>query len=52
MEFFQDVLGIVSEPDLLATGFTVARPNDPTDGLFEDEATDNLMARWEFIASE
>lgn len=52
MEFFQDVLGMVSEPDLLATGFTVTRPNDPTDGLFADEATDNLMARWEFIASE
>lgn len=52
MEFFQNVLGIVSEPDLLATGMTVTRPNDPVDGLFEDEATDNLMARWEFIASE
>lgn len=52
MELFKNVLGIVSEPDLVATGFNVTRPNDPVDGLFDDERTDNLVARWNYIASE
>ena len=52
MELFKNVLGMVSEPDLIATGFTVARPADPTDGLFPDETTNNLVARWNVIASE
>jgi hypothetical protein len=52
MELFKNVLGMVSEPDLLNTGFTVARPTDPTDGLFPDERTDNLVAKWNIIASE
>ena len=52
MEFFQNVLGMVSEPDLLTTGFNVTRPNDPIDGLFDDELTDNLVARWNYIANE
>jgi len=52
MELFQNVLGMVSEPDLLTTGFNVTRPNDPIDGLFDDERTDNLVARWNYIAAE
>lgn len=52
MELFQNVLGMVSEPDLLTTGFNVTRPNDPIDGLLDDELTDNLVARWNYIASE
>jgi hypothetical protein len=52
MELFQNVLGMVSEPDLLTTGFDVTRPNDPIDGLFDDERTDNLVARWNYIAAE
>ena len=52
MNLFKNVLGMVSEPDLLATGFTVTRPNDPIDGLFNDERTDNLVAKWNIIASE
>ena len=52
MELFQNVLGMVSEPDLLTTGFNVTRPNDPIDGLFGDEVTDNLVARWNYIAAE
>lgn len=52
MELFKNVLGMVSEPDLLATGFNVARPNDPIDGLFDDERTENLVAKWNYIASE
>ena len=52
MELFKNVLGMVSEPDLLTTGFNVTRPNDPIDGLFDDERTDNLVARWNYIAAE
>ena len=52
MELFKNVLGMVSEPDLLATGFNVTRPSDPIDTLFDDERTDNLVARWNYIASE
>ena len=52
MELFQNVLGMVSEPDLLTTGFNVTRPNDPIDGLFDDERTENLVARWNYIAAE
>lgn len=52
MELFKNVLGMVSEPDLLTTGFNVTRPNDPIDGLFADETTENLVARWNYIAAE
>ena len=43
---------MVTQPDLLTTGFNVTRPNDPIDGLFDDELTDNLVARWNYIANE
>jgi hypothetical protein len=52
MELFENVLGMVSEPDLLTTRFNITRPNDPIDGLFDDELTDNLVARWNYIANE
>ena len=52
MELFKNVLGMVSEPDLLTTGFNVTRPSDPIDGLFDDELTENLVARWNYIANE
>lgn len=52
MNLFKNVLGMVSQPDLLATGFNVTRPNDPIDGLFDDERTENLVAKWNIIASE
>ena len=52
MQLFKNVLGMVSEPDLLTTGFNVTRPNDPIDGLFGDETTENLVARWNYIQAE
>ena len=52
MELFKNVLGIVSDEDLLTTGFQVTRPNDPIDGLFDDQLTDNLVAKWNYIAAE
>ena len=51
-EYFENMLGLVGESTLLNTDFSVVRPNDPTDGLFDDEQTDNLMAKWHYIASE
>ena len=50
--FINGVLGLVSEADLLQTGMTVARPNDPLEGLFTDQQTDNLVATWHTLASE
>lgn len=52
MELFNNVLGMVSEPDLLLPGFTVSRQNDPIDGLFDDQRTENLVAKWHYIANQ
>ena len=47
-----NILGFVPKEDWLEVGFNVTRQNDPIDGLFGDEKTDNLVAKWESIASE
>lgn len=48
-----EIFGKVRNQDWLDVGASVpTRPNDPIDGLFGDEKTDNLTARWESIASE
>ena len=47
-----NVMGLIPNEDWLNVGFNVTRPNDPIDGLFGDEKTDNITARWEYIASE
>lgn len=53
MALFRDnILGFVPEADWLSVGFNATRPNDPVDGLFGDEKTDNLVAYWESIAAE
>lgn len=47
------VFGKISNADWLNVGAVPpARQNDPIDGLFGDEKTENLVARWEYIASE
>ena len=51
-KFENNILGFIPEEEWLNMGFEVTRPNDPIDGLFRDEKTDNLVARWETIASE
>ena len=51
-KFINETMGMVSEADLLATGFMVSRPNDPLEGLFTDQQTDNLVAEWYTMASE
>lgn len=52
MLFKNNFLGFIPEQDWLSVGFDVARPNDPIDGLFGDERTDNLVAYWQSIAAE
>jgi hypothetical protein len=48
-----EIFGKVRNQDWLDVGAQVpTRQNDPIDGLFGDEKTDNLVARWETIASE
>lgn len=47
-----NILGFIPEADWLTVGFDVTRQNDPIDGLFGDERTDNLVAYWQSIASE
>lgn len=47
-----NILGFVSGEDWLDVGFNVTRQNDPADVLFGDEKTDNLVAKWQSIASE
>lgn len=45
--------GRLTEAELLDIGAApVQRPTDPIDGLFGDEQSDNLFARWTTIASE
>lgn len=47
------IYGKVSKEDWLEVGAQVpTRQTDPIDGLFGDEKTDNLVAKWESIAAE
>ena len=50
--FENNILGFIPKEEWLDMGFQVARPNDPIDGLFNDDRTDNLVAAWQSIASE
>ena len=48
-----NIYGKVRNEDWLAIGSQVpTRQSDPIDGLFGDEKTDNLVAKWESIAAE
>ena len=46
------IFGVVPESEWLNVGFNVKRQNDPIDGLFGDEKSDNMVARWQTIANE
>lgn len=48
-----ELYGFVRKEDWLEIGNAVpTRPNDPIDGLFGDDKTDNLVAAWQTIANE
>jgi hypothetical protein len=53
MRWEDDVFGKVAQKDWIDVGAQdPTRQNDPIDGLFGDQKTDNLIAEWESIASE
>lgn len=47
-----NIMGMVAAKAWLDVGGIVQRPNDPIDGLFGDDKTNNLVASWHSIASE
>ena len=51
-KFINETLGLVNPADLLATGFQISRPNDPLEGLFDDQQTNNLVATYHTLASQ
>lgn len=51
-KFEDNIFGLIPKDEWLDVGFNVTRPNDPIDGLFIDEKTDNIIAKWQTIASE
>ena len=53
MRWEDSIFGKVTKEDWLAVGSQVpTRQSDPIDGLFGDEKTNNLVAKWQSIASE
>lgn len=51
-KFINETLGMVNPADLLTTGFQISRPNDPLEGLFTDQQTNNLVATYHTLASQ
>ena len=52
MEWEKKIFGMIANDEWLNVGTNVTRPNDPADQLFGDERTNNLVAKWQSIASE
>lgn len=46
------IFGMIKPEEWLDVGFNVTRQNDPIDGLFGDEKTNNISASWQTIAAE
>lgn len=51
-QFENGIFGLVSSKEWLDVGFNVQRQNDPIDGLFPDERTNNIVAYWQQLANE
>ena len=47
-----NIFGLIPKEEWLDVGFQVSRPNDPIDGLFGDQRTNNIVAQWQTIAAE
>lgn len=52
MGWENNIFGLVPQTDWLDVGFEVRRQNDPIDGIFDDERTENIAAYWQSIAAE
>lgn len=50
--FENNILGFIPKEEWINMGFQVRRQNDPIDGLFGDDKTDNITAAWQSIAAE
>lgn len=50
--FENGIFGFIRPEDWLQVGYDVERPNDPTDQLWGNVKTDNLVAYWESMAAE
>lgn len=50
--FENNILGMIPKEEWLDVGFNINRPNDPIDGLFGDDKSDNLVAAYQDIAAE
>lgn len=48
----KNIFGMIAQDDWLSVPFNPLRQNDPIDGLFGDQKTDNITASWETIAAE
>lgn len=46
-----NIQGFIRSEDWLNVGFNVERQTDPVDGIFGDERTDNITAKWQSIAA-
>lgn len=44
--------GLIPQEEWIDVGFQVTRPNDPIDSLVGDIRTNNIIAKWQSIASE
>ena len=51
-DYLENFNGLIPDDEWLNIGFNVTRQTDPIDGLFGDEKTDNITARWQTIANE
>lgn len=52
VRYEKNILGFIPKEEWLSMNFSVNRPNDPIDGLFGDDKSDNLFADWQSIAAE
>jgi len=52
MEWKDGIFGLIPSEEWIDVGFQVQRPNDPLDSLITDIRTDNMIAKWQSIASE
>jgi len=50
--FEEGIFGMIAPKDWLNVGLDVTRPNDPTDQVFGDVKTENIIAYWESMAAE
>lgn len=51
-KWVKDILGFIPKEDWVSIPFNPTRQGDPIDGLFGDLKTDNIMAKWQSLATQ